>query len=290
MTTRQAAAAVGTRRLVPAMRWLLIAAVVLTGLGFGSLYVLADNTVDTFAWTIQPPLTAAFLGAGYGAGLLMVLLALRDGVWCRARVPVYTILLFIVLTLVPTLIHLDRFHFAAEFDGLTPLAKGAAWFWLAVYVGLPLVMVPVLYLQERSPGTDPPPRYPMPMALRIALAAESALLLSVGALMFVTPSTAESLWPWQLTPLTARVVAAWLLAFGLTAGLAAFGDQERLRTAAIAYTGLGLLVLGAVLRFTGTIDWADPSAWVFLGATLAITATGAVGWWTAPQPAESSRG
>jgi hypothetical protein len=272
------------------MRWLLMASVVLTGLGFGSLYVLADNTEDTFAWTIQPPLTAAFLGAGYGAGLLLVLLALRDGVWARARVPVYTILLFIVLTLVPTLIHLDRFHFSAEFDGLGPLAKGAAWFWLAIYVGLPLAMVPVLYLQERAAGEDPPCRCPMPMGLRLALAAESALLLAVGALMFVIPSTAESLWPWQLTPLTARVVAAWLLAFGLTAGLAAFGDQERLRTGAIAYAGLGVLVLGAVLRFIDTIEWADPAAWVFLGATLAIIATGAVGWWTAPRPQGSPRG
>ena len=38
---------------------------------------------ETFAWTIQPPLTAAFLGAGYAAGFVLVVLSLRDPVWAR---------------------------------------------------------------------------------------------------------------------------------------------------------------------------------------------------------------
>ena len=33
------------------------------------LFVLATTTEQTFAWTIQPPLTAAFLGAGYARRL-----------------------------------------------------------------------------------------------------------------------------------------------------------------------------------------------------------------------------
>src|SRR5690349_22833 len=68
-----------TRRLLPAMRVLLIAFCMLTALGFGSLYLLAGNTANTFAWTIQPPLTAAFLGAGYGAGFVLSVLSLREG-------------------------------------------------------------------------------------------------------------------------------------------------------------------------------------------------------------------
>jgi hypothetical protein len=146
----------------------------------------------------------------------------------------------------------------------------------------------VLVAQERAAGTDPPCRYPMPMVLRVALAAEAAVLLVVGALLYVAPSTAESLWPWQLTPLTARVVAAWLLAFGLTAATAAFGDLERLRTGAIAYAALGVLVLGAVVRFADAVSWAEPAAWGFLAMTLAVIATGAAGWWAAPRPAEHS--
>ena len=267
-----------SRGLLPATRWLLIAFCGLTALGLGSLYVLAGTTDRTFAWTIQPPLTAAFLGAGYGAGFVLSALALRDGIWVRARLPVYTVLVFVLLTLVPTLIHLDRFHFAPEFDALGPLAKGAAWFWLAIYVGLPLLMVPVVVAQERAVGVDPPRRRPVPLGLRVALAVESAVLVVVGVVLFVAPTAAEILWPWPLTPLTARAVAAWLVAFGGTAAVAAFGDLERLRSGTIAFTALGSLVLLAVARFPGTVDWSRPAAWVFVATAAAAVATGAAGW------------
>ena len=104
-------------------------------------------------------------------------------------------------------------------------------------------------------------------------------------MLFAAPATAASLWPWPLTPLTARVVAAWLVAFGLATALAAVaGDLRPLRTAAIAYTVFGLLVTLAVLRYPGTVAWGRPSAWAFVVLTAAVVATGAVGWRTAPAP------
>ncbi len=285
-----AEAATRPRRLLPAMRGVLIASTVLTALGFGSLYLLSGNTEKTFAWTIQPPLTAAFLGAGYGAGLLLVVLTLRDGVWVRGRVPVYTILLFVVLTLVPTLMHLDRFHFSPEFEGLDPLAKGAAWFWLAVYLGLPLLIAPVLAVQERAAGVDPPRRHPVPRGLQIALAVEAAVLLVIGVALFVAPASATTLWPWPLTPLTARVVAAWLIAFGVAAAVAIRGDLDRLRIATLAYTALGVLNLLAVVRFPGDVVWDQPAAWAFLTVNVAIVVTGLEGRLAAPKQVGAHRG
>ncbi|MGY1622584.1 hypothetical protein ACI789_10345 [Geodermatophilus sp. SYSU D00965] len=285
--THVAPPAAQVRRLLPGMRVLLGAFAVLTALGVGSLYVLADRTGTTFAWTIQPPLTAAFLGAGYAAGCVLVVLSLRDGVWARTRVPLLTILVFVVVTLAATLLHLDRFHLAAEFAGLPLLARAAAWFWLAVYVVVPLAMLALLVPQEQAPGTDPPPRHPVPRVLRALLAAESAVLTVAGALLFVAPATAGALWPWPLAPLSARVVAAWLVAFGIATALAAVaGDLEPLRTAAVAYTVFGLLVALAVVRFPGTVRWGDPAAWVFALTVVAVVATGAAGWRLAPRRGE----
>jgi hypothetical protein len=256
---------------------------VLTALATGALFVLAENTSETFAWTIEPPLTAAFIGAGYAAGFVLVVLCLRDRVWAHSRVPVLTILAFVVLTLVATLLHTDRMHFDDDFGGLDLLAKAAAWFWLAVYIVIPVAMAVLLVQQERTPGEDPPPRHPVPVVLRVALAAESAVLLVVGALIYIRPTTATSVWPWPMPPFTARIVAAWLVAFGLATALAAVGgDLRRLRAAAIAYTVFGVLILVAVARFPGTFDWNAPAAWVFVGVTLAVVATGAAGWRTAP--------
>src|SRR3954464_14979986 len=217
------------RRLLPAMRGLLMAFCVLTALGFGSLFVLSGNTDRTFAWTIAPPLTAAFLGAGYGAGFVLSVLALRDGVWVRARLPVYTVLAFVVLSLIPTLIHLDRSPFAGGSPSLGSLAEGAAWFWRAIYVGLPLLIPPFLVVQERAPGGAAPRRYPVPRGLRVALSGESAVLVVTGVVLYVAPATAVSIWPWPLTPLTAQAVAAWLIAFGGTAGGGPVGGPRRPR-------------------------------------------------------------
>jgi hypothetical protein len=204
-------------------------------------------------------------------------------------VPFLTIFVFVVLTLVATLLHVNKLHFDDDFGGLSFLAKAAAWFWLAVYVVVPLAMLVLLVLQERAPGGDPPARHPVPVVLRVTLAVESAALLAVGALLFVDPTTATSVWPWPLTPFTARVVAAWLVAFGLATALAAVaGDLHRLRTATISYTVFGALVLVSVLRYPDAVDWDRPVAWVFVALFAAVVATGAAGWRLAPTAAGRS--
>jgi hypothetical protein len=280
----------GSRPLHSGMRLLLGAFAVLTALATLALFVLAQMTEETFAWTIDPPLTAALIGAGYAAGCVLVVLCLRDPVWAHSRVPVLTIFVFVVLTLAATLLHINRMHFDDDFGGLHLLAKAAAWFWLAVYLVVPVAMLVLIVVQERAPGEDPPPRHPVPVELRIALAVESAVLLVVGGMIYVVPPTATSVWPWPLTPFTGRVVAAWLLAFGLATALAAVaGDLRQLRTAAIAYTVFGVLVLVALARFPGTPDWDRSTAWILVGLALAVVLTGAAGWALAPRPAARHR-
>jgi hypothetical protein len=273
------------RRVLPLTRAMLLVFALLTAMAVVALFVLAPDTDRVFAWTIDPSLTAAFLGAGYAAGFLLVVLSLRDPVWANSRVPVVTIFAFVVLTLAATLLHIDRFHFQEEFAGLPFVARAAAWFWLGVYVVVPVLMLVALVMQERARGRDPDRRYPVPALLRGALVVESAVLLIVGIALYSTPTTATGLWPWTLTPLTARVVSAWLVAFGLATALAAFsGDLRRLRTAAVAYTVFGVLVLGAVIRFAGAMDWDDPPTITFASVTVAVVLTGGAGWWLAPSP------
>ena len=137
MTAAPTTVAAPVRRTLPLMRALLMVFCALTALAVGALFVLSDNTAETFAWTIKPSITAAFLGAGYAAGFVLVALSLRDPVWAHNRVPVLTIFVFVALTLVATLVHINKMHFDDDFGGLSFLAKAAAWFWLAVYVVRP---------------------------------------------------------------------------------------------------------------------------------------------------------
>src|SRR3954451_10410932 len=165
------------------VRVLLVVFGVLTALAVLALYVRPDTTDQFFAWTIKPPLTAAFLGASYVAGCALVVLSLRSTAWVHARAAIVTILVFTVLTLAATLAHLDRFHFgvAAAFP------KGAAWFWLAVYIVVPLLLVVMLVLQIRTPGTHPARVHPLPRWLAALLAFEGAVMFVVGVVLFVWP-------------------------------------------------------------------------------------------------------
>lgn len=258
------------------LRCLLTAFAVLTLLGFGALFVLAGQTARFFAWTIDPPITAAFMGAGYGAGFVLVVLALRIRVWAHARVSVITVLVFTVLTLIATLLHLDRLHFADP----VPTARFAAWFWSFVYVAIPVAMLAVIPGQERLPGVDPVKRLPLPAWLAGVLAVQGTVLLVAGAALFAVPAAREGLWPWTLTPLTARAVGSWLVAFGLAAWLAIRErDLERLEIAAIAYVVFGVLELVVLLRYAGVVQWGEPSAAVYLLVLLSIIPTGTFGWW-----------
>jgi hypothetical protein len=266
----------GVRPVSRGTKALLVVFVVLTALAANQLFVLGEHTDKWFAWTIRPSLTAAFLGAGYGAGFLMVLLALRTHAWAHARVPVVTVLIFTALTLTATLLHRDRFHFEAT----GAAARFAAWFWLAVYLIVPVALTLLAVHQQRMPGADPERRQPMPSWLGIAASLEGVVMLAVGVALFVAPGTAATLWPWPLTPLTARAVAAWLIAFGAACVLGLWErDLERLEIATVAYTVFGVLQLVALARYSDQVRWGSAAATIYLVVLITVPLTGAIGWW-----------
>jgi hypothetical protein len=138
---------------VPGMRRLLFAAAVLVLLAGFQLFVFTGRTGTFFAWTIVNPLAAAFLGAGYWASVSIEALAGRQSAWANARIAVPAVLVFMVLTLAATLMHLGQFHLGARFGTGTPIVTVA---WIAIYVLVPVLMLIVLVVQARTPGVDPP--------------------------------------------------------------------------------------------------------------------------------------
>src|SRR5207247_8609065 len=74
------------RPVIAPMRWLLYAASTLVFLAGLQLTVFPEQTDTYFAWTITPPVTAAFLGAAYWAAVPVALIAARQKFWARARV------------------------------------------------------------------------------------------------------------------------------------------------------------------------------------------------------------
>ena len=272
----ESAPSIPWRQVAPGVRRLTLAISVLAFIVGPLLYLLPDQTDTLFAWTIKPPLTAAFLGASYLTALAIELLAARERLWARARIVYPAMLLFTTLTLVATLLHLDRFHFEAT--GL--IARGTAYAWFVIYVLAPPVMAILFVLQLRAPGTDPPARDPLPGWFRAALAAQAIVMLAVGATLFIAPQTAGTLWPWTLTPLTGRAVGAWLLGLGLGIALAWWeNDWQRIHIALAGNTVAAALWLGALLRLHDNVQWGMPAAWVYVVGLFAMLAIGVYGWY-----------
>jgi hypothetical protein len=239
------------------------------------LFVLADYTDRYFAWTIQPPLTAAFLGAFYWCSLAIIYFGGAGGVWARARPGMPAVVLFTTLTLVTTLLHLDRFHLNSP----NPFTLFVTWAWIIVYVTVPPALVVLWVRQLRVPGGDPPLTTSLPRWCRRVVGIQIAVALALGTVLFVMPQAAAQLWPWTLTPLTARAVSAWLLALTLLLAFAVWeNDWDRFRPTAVSCTVLGVLQLLALARYPGEVDWGGIQTWVYLLFVLSILAVGLYGW------------
>jgi hypothetical protein len=274
------------RPLTNAMRRMLLAASILVFLAGIQLFVLTENTERYFAWTVDPPLTAAALGGAYWASSILELGAARQPTWTRARIVLPAVFVFTTLTFVATLLHLDRFHLGNRFPTTTQLL---AWAWIVVYALVPVLMSIVLVLQLRAAGADEPRRNPLPPWLRVILGLHAVVLLAFGFVLFVAPSSALSLWPWTLTPLTARIMGAWLLGLGLAAAQAnAENDWGRVAVATHMYAFLGILEFVALLRYPKTIDWAQPAALMYVLFLASVLLVGCYGWLTTRRIAHRS--
>jgi len=278
----------GVRPLTTLMRYLLYAASVLVFLAGFQLTVFTAQTDAYFAWTVLSPITAAFLGAAYWAAVPVEVLAAREATWAKARIAVPAIWLFTTLTLVVTVFHFDSFHFSSPI----PSAKAAAWFWLAIYAGVPVAMLVIGFLQLRAPGGDPPRGPPAPMWMRIAVLVQGGGMLTFGVGLLVAPTIVGLAWPWTLTPLTARAIGAWFVGIGFAAFHAnRENDFLRIRPLGGGYTVFAILQLGAIARYSGAVNWNAPSAWVYLAYLLSILPIGLFGWFghrTMGNPGEAS--
>jgi hypothetical protein len=255
------------RQLLPSMRWLLLAAGVLVTLAGVQLYLFPLRTDRYFAWTISPPMTAVFLGGAYWSSAAFEWTGARARTWADARIAVPTVFVFTTVTLVVTIVHLDKFHLGAEHSLPTRLVT---WVWLGVYAVVPVLMIVIWIGQVRVPGVDPARTRPLSRTVVAVVAAQSALFLVVGAWLLAAPEEV-TWWPWTLTPLTGRAIGAWVLSLGVAAGHAVIErDAVRLRPAAAADVAFAVLQGVALLRHGGDLDRGAPATWAFVAVLVVM--------------------
>ena len=257
------------------MRYILLAASILVLTAGVDLTLLTEQTATSFAWTIQSSMTAAFLGAGYLSSFLLEFLAYREKTWTNARIAVPSVFLFTTLTLVATLLHLDKFHLYSPIFS----AMVAAYLWLAIYIAVPIAMLILLVYQIRLQGSTPERKAILKIWMRLVLAAQGTIMLVSGVTLFLLPATASAFWPWPLTTLTSLAIGAWLIGIGVIAlHMTWENDHQRNRIGYISYAALGILQVASLVRYAGEVNWSTASSWIYLLIVISIIPTGLYGW------------
>ncbi len=196
--------------LTRAVAWFIVPFLIV---GFAVLWPVPTDTSAVFAWTIAPPLTAMILGAAYlGGAYFFVRVGLASS-WQTIKGGFVPVVVFATLLGIATIVHWDKFNHRHV----------AFWLWTGLYFTTPFLIALVYW---RNRGHDRPndesPRLPLPVVA--ILGCGGILATAVGLVLFLAPAMAIGLWPWHLTPLTAKVMGA-VLCLGL-AGVGVFADRR----------------------------------------------------------------
>jgi hypothetical protein len=226
------------------------------------LYFLPTQTGTLFAWPIAPPMTSFLLASAYIGGAYFFVRVILERRWHRVSIGFLPVTTFASLMFVATLLHWDRFSHG----------NIAFWAWASIYAITPLLVLGT-WLRNRSadPGTADARDAPIPLALRWALGILGAIVLTVGIFLFAAPGVLVTVWPWSLTPLTARVIGSCFALTG-TFGLTIVGDH-RWTSARIALQsqalGVTLILVGSA-RAWGEFDSGKLVTWLFVGGLAAM--------------------
>jgi hypothetical protein len=243
------------------------------------LFLFPEKTDSLFPWTIARGDTANFLGACFLGISLLSFLSSSVPSWRGVRVAFVGTLTFVTAMALATLLHLDQFNYGSE----EPIALVAAWLWTLVYIAAPIASGVLLSRQLREPeivpsGEGRTPSTPIVPGLRYLFLAQGTLLSVVGLVMFVAPGSADSLWPWPLTPLSARAIASFLLGFGvILLGIGRQNEAEILEPPCAACWWLAVLAGMAITRFEHSVDLGTTPGLIFGVVALSLLLAGVAG-------------
>lgn len=194
-------------------QWALL---ILAAANGGFLYFTPSLAEQGYAWAIKPSINAAFMGAGYLAGLLASVLGLYFARrWRSVRSLVVPFLgLGIVMTMA-TVMHEDRFRWG----------YWLTWLWTVVYIAIPPVAAFLYFREERRPRGRTDEDIGL-NSMRAFASLLGAVLLTLAVLLFFAPKLIAVVWPWTITPLIARVFAAWHVLMGGVLLWSAFGARR----------------------------------------------------------------
>jgi hypothetical protein len=253
--------------MLPATHWASLVVFVILVPALVILWGMPDRTADAWSWTIKPDLTPIFLGAGYGAGAYFFLRTFLSRQFRPSAAGIFGAAFFASLMLIATLIHWDKFN-----HGDAPLIGALVFYgWVIVYIVSPFVVLGLWWANRRTDSGEPAPGEAIvPERVRLVARAVAAGSFVAAAVFFLAPATAVDIWPWDLTPLTSRVIGSFTAQVGVGALLLSF-DRRWGSWKLIVQTffvATVLLLVGAA-RAWSDFDTANVVTYLYLGGLVA---------------------
>ncbi|WP_426595559.1 hypothetical protein ACPPVS_08220 [Cellulomonas sp. McL0617] len=248
-------------RVLRATRVVSIVIVPFLLLAWAVLYPWPSDTGRLFAWTIKAHLSAMVLGSAYLGGAYFFVRAAGASGWHTIKAGFPPVGLFATLMGVATLLHWETFvHGHVAF-----------WLWVLLYFTTPFLIAWVWWRNRVHDAPAAADDLRLPGAAAAVIAGVGGLALVTGLFLFVAPATAVSIWPWPLTPLTARVMGA-VFCLG-SAGLGAIREQRWSSARIPVQVALVMLVLLVVagVRGRSSLDPARPLTWLFVVGFVGLT-------------------
>jgi hypothetical protein len=250
-------------RVLPATHWAALVVFVILVPAVVILWGAPGRTADLWAWTIKPDLTPIFLGSGYGAGAYFFWRTYRAERWHPSSAGVLGASAFAGLMLIATIIHWDRFN-----HGHAPLIGSMVFYgWVGVYIVSPVAVLAVWWFNRRTDSGEPASGeaiVPTSVA-RIAQAVSVGAFVAAGV-FFLAPRAAIGVWPWNLTPLTSRVLGSFTAQVAVGALLVSL-DRRWSAWKLIVQTyfvATALLLVGAI-RAWNDFDSDNVMTYVYIG-------------------------
>jgi len=239
----------------PITRWVAGLVVPFLVVAFIILYFLNGHTEKLFAWEIKSPMTSMMLGSAYAGGIYYFTGVILTRQWHRIKVGFIPVTIFASILNVTTILHWDKFN-----HGTLPFFA-----WVSLYFTTPFIIFG-LWLSNRRQDTNQPDTGEaiIPPIIRFIIGAIGVTTLAIAIFLFLNPSLMIQLWPWTLTPLTSRVMAAMFSLPGMV-GLGMAMDS-RWSSAQVILQSQGFsifLILVAVLRDQSAFNWSTPGIWLF---------------------------
>jgi predicted small integral membrane protein len=253
-------------RILPATHWASLVVFVILVPAFVILWGMPGRTADAWAWTIEPDLTPIFLGAGYGAGAYFFLRTFLADRFHPSSAGIFGAAFFAALMLIATLIHWDRFN-----HGDAPLIGALVFYgWVTVYILSPVVVFALWWVNRRTDSGEPAPGEAIvPERARLTARVVAGGAFAAAGLLYLAPDAAIDIWPWQLTPLTSRVIGSFTAQVGVGALILSFDRRWSAWKLIVEtfFVATALLLIGAA-RAWDDFDTGNALTYVYIGCLL----------------------